>query len=87
MEIGDGKMTNELKEDILKYSDWIYEKHQFRSVEEGKVREEYLIEFREKIKGYISGMPTSVSEKTLRDVYAEQGPFDLTPIKYDIHTS
>ncbi len=82
-----GKMTKELKEDILKYSDWAYEKHQFKNVEEEELRKKYLIEFREKIKGYIPGVPTLVSEKSLSDVYADHGPFDLTPIKYDIQIS
>ena len=79
-----GKMTNGLKEDILKYSDWAYEKHQFKNVEEEEVRKKYLIEFREKIKKYIPGVPTLVTEKSPSDVYADHGPFDLTPIKYDI---
>lgn len=79
-----GKMTNELKEDILKYSDWAYEKHQFKNLEEEELRKKHLIEFREKIKRYIPGVPTLVSEKSPSDVYADHGPFDLTPIKYDI---
>jgi len=85
MEFG-GKMTKEVKEDILKYSDWKYEVHQFKTVEEKELRKKYLIEFREKIKGYVDGVHTLVSEKTLSDVYANHGPFDLTPINYDIES-
>ena len=79
-----GKMTKELKEDILKYSDWEYEEHQFKTVEEQELRKQYLIKFRNKVKDYIPGVLTLVTEKTLSDVYADHGPFDLTPIKYDI---
>ncbi len=79
-----GKMTKELREDVLKYSDWEYEKHQFKNVEERELRKKNLIEFREKVKEYIPGIPTLVLEKSLSDEYADRGPFDLTPIKYDL---
>jgi len=79
-----GKMTNEVKEQIIKYSDWEYEEHQFKNIEEKKLRKKYLSEFREKITNFVDGVRTLVSEKTLSDVYADHGPFDLTPINYDI---
>jgi len=79
-----GKMTDELKEIILRYSDWEYERHQFKILEEEELRKNYLFEFRKKIMEYIPGVPTSVTERTLSDVYADHGPFDLTPINYDI---
>ena len=72
-----GKMTKEVKEQILKYSDWEYKEHQFKTVAERKQREKYLIEFRKKIKWYVDGVHTLVSEKSLSDVYANHGPFDF----------
>ncbi len=79
-----GKMPKEIRDEILYYSQWEYEEHQLKTVEEKQLRKKYLIEFREKIKGYVDEIPTLVSEKTLSDVYANDGPFNLSPIKYDI---
>ena len=79
-----GKMPKEMKDEILRQSEWEYEKHQFKTIEERELRKKFLIEFREVIKGYIAGVPTLVSEKTLSDVYADHGPYDLSPIKYNI---
>ena len=47
-----GKMTKEVKEQILKYSKWDYEKLQFKTEEEKKLRKKYPSEFREKIINY-----------------------------------
>jgi len=79
-----GKMTKEVKEQILKYSKWDYEELQFKTEEEKKLRKKYLSEFREKIINYKGGIPTSITEETLSDIYYNNGPWDLTPIKYDI---
>ncbi len=79
-----GRITKEVREEILKYSEWKYEEQQLKTVEEKELRKRYLIEFRKKIKGYVDGVPTLVSEKTLSDVYANHGPFDLSPINYYI---
>ncbi len=46
------KMTEELRQTILKYSDWEYEKDQLKSEKDGKEREKFLDDFREKIKDY-----------------------------------
>ncbi|MFX0037672.1 MAG: hypothetical protein ACFE9I_18785 [Candidatus Hermodarchaeota archaeon] len=47
-----GKMTNELKKVILKYSDWKYEKNQLKSRRDKIERKRHLMEFRNKIKSY-----------------------------------
>ncbi len=52
-----GKITKEVREEILKYSERKYEEHQFKTVEEKELRKKYLIEFRNKIKGYVDGVP------------------------------
>jgi hypothetical protein len=79
-----GEFTEEIKEQILKYSEWKYEKLQFKTEEEKELRKKYLSEFREKIVNYIEGTPTLISEETLSDIYYNNGPWDLTPIKYDL---
>lgn len=79
-----GKMTNEVKEQILKYSDWKYEECQFKTEEEKELRKKYLSEFREKMVIYTEGIPLSVTEETLSDIYYNDGPWGLTPIKYEI---
>lgn len=79
-----GKMTEDVKEEILKYSEWEYEKHQFKSEEEKELRKKYLSEFREKIISYVEGTPTSVSGDKLSNDQYNNGLYNLTPIKYDI---
>lgn len=79
-----GKMTKEVKEQILKYSEWKYEERQFKTEEEIELRKTYLSEFRKKIVDYKEGPPTRITEETLSDIYYNDGPWDLTPIKYDI---
>jgi len=46
------KITEELRQTILKYSDWEYEKDQLKSEEDRKERKKFLDDFREKIKNY-----------------------------------
>ena len=45
-----GKMTEEVKKQIIKYSEWEYEELQFKTEEKKELRKKYLSEFREKIK-------------------------------------
>lgn len=47
-----GKMTEDLKEKILKYSDWEYEENQLLNEQDIIERKNHLIEFRDKIKNY-----------------------------------
>ena len=47
-----GKITEELRQTILKYSDWEYEKDQLKSKKDRKERKRFLDDFREKIKNY-----------------------------------
>ena len=47
-----GRMTEELRQTILKYSDWEYEKDQLKNKKDRKERKKFLDDFREKIKEY-----------------------------------
>jgi len=47
-----GKMTEALKEKILKYSDWKYEENQLINEQDIIERKNHLMEFRDKIKNY-----------------------------------
>lgn len=79
-----GKMSREVKKQIIEYSEWDCEKFQFNTEEEKKLRKKYLSEFREKIINYREGIPTHVTEETLSDIYNNDGPWNLTPINYSI---
>ena len=46
------KITEELRQTILKYSDWEYEKNQLKNKKDREERKEFLNDFREKIKKY-----------------------------------
>ena len=47
-----GKITEGLRQTILKYSDWEYEKNQLKNKKDRKERKRFLEDFREKIKKY-----------------------------------
>jgi len=80
----DGKMTKEIRKKILHYSNWEFEKHQFKSNEEKRIRMKYLLEFQEKVRKYVEGVNTRITEEPLNKLLKDHGPFDLTPIKYHI---
>ena len=46
------KITEKLRQTIIKYSDWEYEKDQLKSEEDHEERKKFLDDFREKIKKY-----------------------------------
>ncbi|GAI85701.1 unnamed protein product, partial [marine sediment metagenome] len=46
------KIAKELKQTILKYSDWEFEKNQLKNRKDRKERKRFLEDFREKIKEY-----------------------------------
>ncbi len=46
------KITDELRQTILKYSDWEYEKDQLKDEEDRDERKKFLGDFRNKIKNY-----------------------------------
>jgi len=46
------KITEELRQTILKYSDWEYEKDQLKNKKDRKERKKFLDDFRDKIKKY-----------------------------------
>jgi len=50
--ISKGKITEELRQTILKYSDWEYEKNQLKNKKDREERKKFLDDFREKIKKY-----------------------------------
>ena len=47
-----GKLTEELRHTILKYSNWEYEKDQLKNKKDRKERKKFLDDFRDKIKKY-----------------------------------
>ncbi|GAH03881.1 unnamed protein product [marine sediment metagenome] len=47
-----GKMTEELSQTILKYSDWEYEKDQLKHKKDRKERKRFLDDFCEKVRNY-----------------------------------
>ncbi|TFG24095.1 MAG: hypothetical protein EU529_05215 [Promethearchaeota archaeon] len=79
-----GKMTKEVKDKILKYSRWKYEKHQLKSKEEREFRKKYLFEFREKVINYVDGVQTKVTDGTLTEHRDQFGFLNLTYIDYKI---
>jgi len=78
-----GKMIREIRDEILKFSNWEYERDQFNIEEEKELRKRYLSEFREKISNYVVGVHTLVSEETPDDVFKKGRP-QLTSIDYSM---
>ena len=77
-------IPSKVTEEILKYTSWEFEEFQFKTEEEKSLRKKFLLEFREKLNNHIESVCTEVSHEALRDVYKDHGPFNLTPIKYEI---
>lgn len=67
-----GKMTNELKKVILKYSDWKYEKRQLKNWRDKIERKRHLRDFRNKIKSYNGLSQVRVPIYTLTRVINER---------------
>ena len=75
------RMTEELKRTILKYSDWEYEKHQFKNSKDRKERKKFLDDFRNKIKNYDGTKVVRVPFYTVNRVIDEKREKeDTTPI-------
>ncbi len=75
------KITEELKHEILKYSDWEHEKDQLKNEKNCGERKSFLDEFREKIKNNNGTKIVKISLYTLTriiDEKKEKG--DTTPI-------
>ena len=76
-----GKMTEELRQIILKYSDWEYEKDQLKSKKDRKERKRFLDDFREKIKNYDGTKVVKVPFYSVTSVINQKGEKgDNTPI-------
>ena len=76
-----GKLTDKLKQTILKYSVWEYEKDQLKKRKDRKERKRFLEEFRERIRKYDETKVVKVSFYSITRVEnekAEKG--DTTPI-------
>lgn len=78
------KISNETRFEILEYTKWDYESSQFKTEDEKNLRRCFLQEFRQKLSKHKEGVYTEVAHETLRDIYTNHGPFNLTPIKYKI---
>ena len=76
-----GKLTEELRQTILKYSDWEYEKDQLKNKKDRKERKKFLDDFRDKIKIYdganVIKLPLYTVTRVI-DERREKG--DTTPI-------
>ncbi len=75
------KITEELRQTILKYSDWDYEKDQLKDERDRKERKEFLNDFREKIKAYDGSKVVKVPFYTVTRVINEKREKgDTTPV-------
>jgi hypothetical protein len=75
------KITEELRQTILKYSDWEYEKDQLKNEKDRKERKKFLDDFREKIKNYDGTKVVKVPFYTVTRVINEKREKgDTTPI-------
>jgi len=84
------KITEELRQTILKYSDWEYEKDQLKSEKDREERKRFLDDFREKIKKYDGTEVVKVPFYTVTRVIDEKkargdsSPIWLQNIDYSI---
>ena len=82
------KMTEELRELILKYSDWSFERDQLENKRDRQERKKFLLDFREKIKDYQDGVETMVPvvplTSLLEDKLKDDSLIDRRPIDYKI---
>ena len=75
------KMTEELKQVILEYSDWEHEKDQLKNEKDRKERKKFLDDFREKIKNYDGSKVIKLPLYTVTRVIDEKREKgDKTPI-------
>lgn len=75
------KMTEELRQAILKYSDWEYEKDQLKNEKDREERKKFLDDFREKIKNYDGTKIVKIPLYTVTRVINEKRERgDTTPI-------
>ena len=76
-----GKIPEELRQTILKYSDWEYEKDQLKKRRDRKERKSFLIDFRDKIKNYDGSKEVKVPYFSITRVENEKrDKGDTTPI-------
>ena len=75
------KITEELKQIILKYSDWEYEKDQLKNEVDREERKRFLEDFRERIKNYDGTKVVKVPFYSVTRVINEKREIgDVTPI-------
>lgn len=75
------RITEELRHEILKYSDWEYEKDQLKNEKDRKERKKFLSDFREKIKNYDGSKKVKVPFYTVTRVINEKkAKGDTSPI-------
>ena len=76
-----GKITEELRQTILKYSDWEYERDQLKNKKDRKERKRFLNDFCEKIKNYDGTKVVKVPFYTVTRVINEKkAKGNTTPI-------
>lgn len=75
------KITEELRHEILKYSDWGYEKDQLKSEKDREERKGFLDDFREKIKNYDGSKKVKLPFYTVTRIIKEKkAKGDISPI-------
>ena len=75
------KIPEELRQTILKYSDWEYEKDQLKNEKDRDERKRFLDDFREKIKNYDGTRVVKVPFYTVtRVINGKREKGDTTPI-------
>ena len=75
------EITEELRQTILKYSDWEYEKDQLKDEKDSEERKKFLDDFRDKIKNYDGSKVVKVPFYTVTRVINEKREKgDTTPI-------
>ena len=86
MEYG-AKMTEDVRERILEFSRWEDEEGQLVHKKDREEREMYLLDFREKIRGYKGGVKVEVPHEIMNDVmdrYNDNFFFERDSIDYRI---
>lgn len=63
------KMPEDIRELILAHSEWEDERDQIDDEEDMAERKKWLLDFQERVKNYVEGIPIKVPHETRRDVY------------------
>ena len=79
-----GKVTQEVRSEILDYSNWEFERHQFKSVMEKNLRKKYLRDFQDSIRNYSDGDYIQIPSMSLEEAINCGYEGNLSSIDYSI---